>query len=156
MNSNSIIIVVRHGKYLQNGNLAEEGKAQIRQVAKKILTMMNGSKVVILSSVAPRTIESAEIISTCLRTSYQAHHALLSTNGQKEDLPTALRLIKTAQKKADIVVVVTHLEYSRSLIPYYAEQELGITGMNINALSPGEAWVFDLGKTPPSLERIRP
>lgn len=150
MSETSMIIVVRHGVYLQNGKLAKEGQIQIEQVTQKLLTLINDSKVAVLSLTDPQIIQSAGIIINHLKKKHQRTLLL------ERDIPSALKAIKTAQKKMGVVIIVTHLEHTREIIPVYAEKELGIKNMRKEVLSPGEAWVFDITQKPPRLELVRP
>jgi phosphohistidine phosphatase SixA len=106
------LIVVRHGDYGYNDRLSDFGKRQMQNIATQLKPHVDGKKVVVLSSVAERATDSADIITEQLGVpGYESHDVLWSENRHPENLPKAVELVQQ-HADTDVLILVTHLEYA--------------------------------------------
>lgn len=136
------LVLVRHGSYGGDDHLSSDGRRQIEVLAEKLKTFVNGDSVVILTSIADRARESAEILSSFFGVEYEQHEILWSGNGHLEDFDGTLNLIRSNSSKGDILILVTHYEYVEYFPSYFAEKELD-TKLRSRLIGKGEAWVVD-------------
>jgi phosphohistidine phosphatase SixA len=110
-------IFVRHGNYDSHGGLSERGRAQIEGACSRLSphVLALGPSVALLTSSAPRARESAEIVARHLRAfldvTPESHEELWSDSEHRCNLTTASELVRQRGETADLVIVVTHLEY---------------------------------------------
>jgi len=120
----SNLVIVRHGEYGRDMRLNAKGRDQMYNMAEilqGVLARKNTAH--ILSSTAPRALDSAKILSEIQNVPIEEHELLWSESGHPEDLDGAYGPIKSLQEKADLGIVVTHLEYAESLPPFLLEKE---------------------------------
>jgi phosphohistidine phosphatase SixA len=101
-----------------------------------------GNSISIVSSAAPRASQSAEVLSTVLGVPFETHDILWSDNRHSEDEEAAYNIIKSKETD-DIVVAVTHLEYSRDLPSYFAKRNNWGVRVAYEETEKGHAWVLD-------------
>lgn len=126
------LIIVRHGDYDDFGkkNLSYEGKKFIRRLAEEIIHFTKDKKVIILSSNAKRASESAEIIKTKLGVEkFENKEILLSGSGHPTNFPGVFELIDSYEEKTDVLILVTHLEYTNWLAYYFAQKKLNFINL---------------------------
>jgi len=143
------IIIVRHGEYeTREGiyRLSESGHEQMKQLGEEIASQLNGQSVALLSSTAPRALDSSEVLGELLGVIPQEHELLWSDNDHSMNTEKALGLV-SQHEEVDVLIVVTHLEYSESLPGKLAHQYFGSDG-GFPYASPGKggAWVISLEK----------
>ncbi|MFZ2205364.1 MAG: hypothetical protein WAV23_02125 [Minisyncoccia bacterium] len=114
------IIIIRHGEYTMGQCLTEKGKKQTNDLIPELVkSLMNEKKVLLLSSSAPHAEESAKMLSDALNIPCEVHPEFWSNISykHKQDNPKALALIKkrAKEKEANIVVLVTNLDYTIGL-----------------------------------------
>lgn len=136
------LVLVRHGSYGGDDHLSSDGRRQIEALAKKLKTFVNGASIVILTSIADRARESAEILSSFFGVEHEQHEILWSENSHPEDFNGTLELIRSNSNKGDILILVTHYEYVEYFPSYFAEKELG-AALHPRLIGKGEAWVVD-------------
>lgn len=108
------IIVVRHGSYGSEGNLTEEGREQVRKLARELATRLDGCSIVILSSPAQRAKETSEILASRLGVlSFEQHPCLRSEGDFLTDRQANETLELVAQKGGmhDVIILSTHFEF---------------------------------------------
>ncbi|MDA3840663.1 MAG: phosphoglycerate mutase family protein [Patescibacteria group bacterium] len=138
------LIIVRHGHYDDNLRLSNHGKTQMNELAKKVQANLNGASALILSSSAPRASDSATAMNEVLKVDLMEHEEFwddISHRGSKEK---SCETIEANNHEADAVIVVTHLELTRS-IPEYFLKKCGIDGCCYE-VGKGEAWEIDFSK----------
>ncbi len=140
------LIIIRHGDYSGN-NLTSNGQRQIENLATKLKKFINNDSVTIITSPVRRAYESAEILSSFFKTEPEPNHILWPSFGCLKDCEKALSLIRSNKEKRDVLIVVTHYEYMKSLPVYFAEKELDVdlkpVVFNYEILDTGEGWVID-------------
>lgn len=136
------LILVRHGEYGWNNQLTDYGRQQIASLSEQLKPHVNGASLLILSSVAPRASESAEILGSAFGVGTEEHDVLWSENQHREDLPAALELVRSKKDVAEVVMLVTHLEYVCDFPNYFGQHELGVS-FQYQEISKGTAWVID-------------
>ena len=137
------LILVRHGDYEKStGKLNPFGNLQIKGLSGSIKDLVGDKSVIIFSSTAPRTIDSAEIISTMLKTSYQRVSFLRSGGGYVEDFPATHKLVLENQEKADVIILVTHYEYVEDFPDFFSQREFS-SELRGNVIGKGSAWLID-------------
>ena len=145
------LVIVRHGDY--NGpRLSDRGRNQMKTLGEKLQTLINGSSVLLLTSIAGRAKESAEVLGSVLGVGFEEHEILWSENSHRENLPGALELVRSRKDEADVLILVTHYEYVDEFPAYFANQELGVQ-LRSNLIGKGEAWVLDCQQK--TLEHVR-
>lgn len=138
------LIVIRHGDYDFDLRLNEVGRAQVLGLARSILAHAEGS-ILILSSVALRALESAEIIQSVVGGQIEEHKVLWSERGHPEDFPSALKLVRERMESAGTIILVTHLEYAHDFPSYFLSEELNRSHGTI-IVEKGEGVVIDYEK----------
>lgn len=138
------LVICRHGEYGYGGRLDNEGKSQIRSLSGRLRQIFNpdNETALILSSTAPRAVDSATILAEAIKAPVEKYPDLWSDSNHDEDIDAVLRLIKAVQSRADMVVIVTHLEYTEDLPVYIGRRELG-KRLRRKALDKGEGIVLD-------------
>jgi phosphohistidine phosphatase SixA len=117
------LIVVRHGDYSCRKNgvtlLTEAGKASMELLAKKLIPHMQG-EVIVRSSPAVRALQSVAIISKESGFGYDICEGLWYADEHRypEDPDKVLKLILSLADTTDVIVLMTHRDYT-SLLPAY-------------------------------------
>lgn len=140
-----LLVVARHGQYDHALRLSTFGRQQIEALAEALKARINGQqKVVLLTSAAPRALDSAQVLAEELGIEPEEHQVLWSDNGHIHESDDAAVELISGHSDSDVVVVMTHLEYSSSLPGSYAKRAFGSSnGFAYHATSYGEAWVLD-------------
>lgn len=137
------LCLVRHGRYnITTGLLNEPGKEEMENLAKKLERFISGKSVVILSSKTPRARESADILSKYFQVEYEEHGVLCSGPDKPEDLPEAFKLVQANSERADVLVIVTHMEYALKFPGYFIRQTLNLPSA-VQEIEKGEAVIID-------------
>ena len=136
------LVIVRHGDYGPDRRISHSGRAQMLALAQHLKQLVNSGSVVILSSTAPRAADSAAILGEALRVEVELHDILWSDNSHPEDISGAFELVRSCSSRADVVVLVTHLEYTRDLSRHFAEKEWGVS-LPLSEIKKGQARVLD-------------
>lgn len=137
------LVLARHGDYGDDYCLNELGKKQMRLLAEELKKHTNCDKVVILSSTADRARQSAEVLSEVLGVEHQLHELLWSDCNHREDYKKALELIRAHKEGAEIIIIVTHLEYVEGFPNHFGQHELEGTRLSGYGIKKGQAWVID-------------
>jgi phosphohistidine phosphatase SixA len=142
------IIVVRHGDY-DDDELNEYGRLQIQTLGAAIKSSLTGCTVDMKSSTAKRAQQSSDILAEILGIGYELFGFLWSgadsPRANKFDLVAVSKLI--LESEADVVILVTHLEYSEVIPTFWARKHLGgVQGFPSRETAKGEAWVIDCEK----------
>jgi phosphohistidine phosphatase SixA len=136
------LIIARHGSYDSEG-LTPKGNEEIHQLAKALQRYTDDARVKMLSSTAPRAIESTEILACILEVAFSNHEALWSDHDHRVDLPTALKLIESeGSGDCDVLVLVSHFEYAELLPAYFGKEVLGVVFPK-KTINKGKALIID-------------
>jgi len=104
---------------------------------------INGNRVILLSSTANRACQGAEILSEVLGVEYQPHEVLWSDSMYPEDCTKVLELVRRHKNRADIIILVTHLEYGEGFPSHFGQHELDGTNLDGRGIEKGQAWLID-------------
>lgn len=138
------LFVVRHGTYGRDDRLNDLGQEEIQALGEKLEKFTEGETVLILSSTADRARQSAEILAKLLDVeSFEQHEVLWSEASHPQDFPGALSLIRKYKDTADIIILVTHLEYAEGFSGYFGREELGVRLGYCPNVKKGEAVIID-------------
>jgi phosphohistidine phosphatase SixA len=137
------LVIARHGSYGHDDCLDDFGKKQIRLLAEELKKLINGDKVVILSSTAERARQSAEILAEVLVVEHQLHELLWSDCDHPHSHQKALELVRSHKEGADIIILVTHLEYGEGFPSHFGQHELEGTSLNGFGIQKCQAWIID-------------
>lgn len=121
-----LLVVVRHGHYDDDYKLSQYGRERVRRLAEKLKSKINSNSILLLSSVAKRASQSADVISKVLGVPFEEHEILWAENRHPEDIPGLLQFIKARKNEAEVMILVTHLEYACSFPFHFAHSELGM------------------------------
>ena len=83
-----------------------------------------------------------DIISEALGENYEKCEILWSESKHPMNCPGLLALVKSRQGEAEVMILVTHLEYGRSFPDYFAVQYLN-TAFGKKPIEKGEALLID-------------
>lgn len=127
-----ILIIVRHPDTKAVGRelrISAEGAKQMGALVPALRRYLAG-KVRFLSSTAPRATDGASMLVELLgrQELVERHKELEITDPPRSTLADALRVVRAAidgDDGADVVVVVTHLDYAEDLPPAFAREVLG-------------------------------
>ncbi len=137
------LIIVRHGDYdKDSSHLNDKGSADIKQLAEQIRPLTDSHSVLVLSSPIDRAIESALILSNTLHVPAVYCDALRSECQGDMDLDGALSLIHEKSDMANIIVVVTHIEYTDNFPAHFFKHEFNTKAPYMH-LEKGEAAIID-------------
>lgn len=133
------LVIVRHGDY-HIVELNERGRAQIGSLGRKLQPLIKPGVVVIRSSPQMRTKESAQILGPIFGVTTEADELFLSGGNVVPRFAEATAYVQALA--ADIVIVVTHLEYLYGWPQYFGREVLSVD-FPCEKLSYGEAWLID-------------
>ncbi len=141
------IVVIRHGQYdVVSGNLTKQGEGQIENLARSLRQKLLG-KTFILTSPAPRTRQTANLLGELLHAEIQEQPILWSGGDAPPqtcfDPPAVLEFIVSLQQQVENVMVVTHWEYVETL-PRLLSKKFLERPTALRSLARGEAWMIDL------------
>jgi phosphohistidine phosphatase SixA len=139
------LILVRHGDCTADGELTMIGCLRISSLALKLKSILHViTDVIILSSTATRAMQSARVLAKGLPATIEGHEVLWSDDeeGLRVQLPEALTFVRSRMSH-DVVILVTHQEYTEDFPGYFGQQELNDTRFHCEALRRSEAWVID-------------
>lgn len=143
------LIVVRHGEYVQfSGRLSEVGRRQMEALAESIKVLLDGMSVRMISSTAQRALDSAEVLSTVLQVTFDGNDLLWSDNMHRMKMEETLEFIRSIADQADVVILVTHIEYAEYLIRSYikkisSERSITVEAPYNTPTGKGQAWILD-------------
>lgn len=137
------LIIVRHGDYdKDSGHLSDKGSADIKGVAVRIKALVRDSSALILSSPAFKAAESALILSDVLNVAIVMHDDLFSECQGDMNLDRALAFVRGKSDQADVLIVVTHIEYTDYLPAHFFKKEWDMKAPYMH-LEKGEGAVID-------------
>lgn len=113
------LILVRHGEYDKQKQLSLAGKQQIRDLCVRLQPHIAGHSVIILSSTAPRAIQSAHVMAEILSAPVEPYPILWVDNFHSSNMEGVAALVEYNGHRADVVILMTHLEYVESFPSYY-------------------------------------
>lgn len=137
------LVIARHGHYGQDDNLSNLGSEQMLRMSQKIANLKQDLSATILCSSAPRAEQSAKIISDNLGIPSATHPILWSDNKHRMSCEDVYKLVTVAAEKVDVVILVTHLEYSDNFPLHFASVEGWNKSVGFGETEKGEAWVLD-------------
>lgn len=144
------MIVVRHGHYDHRERLSEVGQGQIATLAERLAVHVDGgNSLTLLSSTAPRAMDSAEILAKKFGVSYERLDVLWTGNdamriGEEEDFKELMGIINGRHSKARVVIIVTHYEYVEDFPAFFGKTILNAR-LHGWVIDYGEAFVIDCG-----------
>ncbi len=141
------LVIARHGYYdFRTGDLNERGRKKIEKLTEELKKSVD-KRVVIISSTAPRAIQSAEVIREELGGELYQEELLYSDKKKDPDCPTVFQLIEGKEKEAEVevLILVTHYEYTEDLHLYFFKRKWNIT-LGGGILQRGEAWLISYDK----------
>lgn len=136
------LITARHGNYDSNLNLNQRGVNDITRLAEGLRPHLMGN-VKLLSSTAPRAIQSAEVLGKIIGVKPEGHEVLWSDGSHPTDLPGVLKLVRESAELCDTLILMTHLEHGEAFPWYFGREELGVN-IQSQEIQKGEAWVLDI------------
>ena len=146
------LIVVRHGDYAVGGILSEKGKIQINSIALQLTNLNLSKKAVILTSPAPRALESADIIKQKLGIKdyveipfFWSDTTAPTPTYYKDQDPSKVMTIVNEYEEREVVIVVSHLEVVNQFPKYFMQEMFGKIA-SCPKLEKGEALHIDVLK----------
>jgi phosphohistidine phosphatase SixA len=143
-----LVVAIRHAEYVgcePDDSLAPRGIDKVKSLAEQISPLVNGSKVMIFTSWAGRTVQTSEIIKeklgvpevTVCRSLYGDDYS----DGQ-EQMDDVLELV--GEKDPDVIVAVSHCDAPSGIIDAFARKYLGKKVLGRWESMKGSAIVLDL------------
>ncbi|MGE0792733.1 MAG: hypothetical protein AB7V77_00975 [Candidatus Woesearchaeota archaeon] len=146
------LFIGRHASYDSEGRISAEGKKELDFLSEQIKQVLNGGSAHIVTSTAPRALDSAEVLKKNLNATVVEEPYLWSGTDAPEDsfytdrnYDRVVDIINKHKDNADAVIVLSHLEVVDDVPRGYACRELGIYN-SIGSISKGEAYYFNLEK----------
>jgi len=137
------VLIVRHGDYGRGDKLVAAGRGQMDRLGAEIRRRFAGKSFALLSSPAPWAAESSKRIGAFLGIAQPLFYEILwSDEHRRTNLPEALEVID-AENGYEVVIVVTHSEYSWELPRFFGDTVLGVNNFQYEGLERGSAWVID-------------
>lgn len=148
------LFIVRHGDFdSQTRNLTDLGKKQISKIAMLIKNLLGTKSSVIVTSTAPRALESSEIISESTKTQDLVKVDFLWSHPddapqlsyyRDQDPSKVMYILKNVMHK-DVVILVSHFEVVNQFPKHFMQEMFGKTG-DCPSLAKGEALHIDVLK----------
>ena len=136
------LVLIRHGSYAdEDERINDDGRKQMTLLAER-LRELNGSSVLLLSSTAPRALDSAEVLSGLLEIPIEEHAILWSDIDHPMNFKKTLDLIRESGGRAQTLLVVTHLDYAKYFPGYFAQEEWAISIRSFDVWK-GQAVILD-------------
>ncbi len=102
-------ILIRHGFHDPGtGYLTKQGEEQMRQLAARLTPHVTNEKSLLFSSIAPRAIASAHVLSDELKVPFEATRNLGESDGSLRKIERLLTLFSEHQDDAEVIMAVTH------------------------------------------------
>lgn len=140
------LVVCRHGNYDEDKRLDASGRVQMGSLAHLLKPHLSGHSVRVLSSTAPRAVDSSVALLRELAIEglcdFETNPVLWSDEEHRKDLPAALELVRTKFEGIDVLILVTHFEYAEDFPSYFASRVLG-TGIRHRNVTKGGARIID-------------
>jgi phosphohistidine phosphatase SixA len=138
------IIIARHGDYISSGDqrLSDHGISQIEVLGNKLLPHIKG-ETLILTSDSLRACQSAKILAAIFNAPIVEYGILRADNRIRMNLQRAWLLINERGRDVDVLVLVTHFEYTESLPQLIEEKLFGTSTFPYAEVGKGGAWIID-------------
>jgi len=145
------LFVARHGNYGGDRRLNDYGRKQMEVLGKAIKEILNRGSVRVISSTAPRALDSSEVLIAQLALPefeqvpylWSGGDAPMDTYGWMPSGDRLVELVNERKNGADGLVMVTHLEVGEEFPSHYLKKELG-RDEYIRGISKGQAVHLDL------------
>lgn len=104
------LILVRHGSYVTDCdsdnflNLSDWGRHEIASLAERLEGRVDSGSLLILSSPAPRAVQSAEILAAAFGVQFETNEALSDDSSGAR----VCSFVRTRQAEADTIMLVSH------------------------------------------------
>jgi len=141
------LFIARHALHFETHHkgISPEGIKQMQSFARFVRSIIGeNNNIKILASNELRSSHSAQVIADILGISHQCikcDDILYSSDMAKPRPDEALDLIN--QVAVEVVIVVTHLEYTRDLPSHFGTHVLNTTTFPVCKLEKGEAWAIN-------------
>lgn len=146
------LFMVRHGIYGGDDRINDGGRWQMKRLSRDIKQVLCGGSVYLVSSTAPRALDSSEVLAAelALPPEFEQVPYLWSGDDSPSDsfyhnpnLDRLIEIVDERREKADGLVMVTHLEVVESFPTFFLEREFG-QNRHIERVAKGRAVHFDL------------
>ncbi len=124
------LFVARHGEYGDDdGRLNQDGFRQMETLGRYMKQILNGGSVYLVSSAAPRALDSSEVLAAQLGLTEFEKMSYLWSGKDAEDgwdykSEGLMQIVEERRERADGLVMVTHLEIVDSF-PTRVMEKLG-------------------------------
>lgn len=146
------LVIARYGSHTNN-RINLDGHLQIEALSAAIKKTIGAGSAHIISSTAPRALDSSIILTVYLGLPLEFEHVPYLWSG--DDAPNdsyyykpsndrIMQIIDERRGKADALIMVTHLEVGDSFPTFFARKELKQEGAHLYGLSNGQAVCFNL------------
>ncbi len=113
------LIIVRHGLYNDKLRLTPKGLEKLEILAAQIQLQILDKNIVLLTSPAPRAKDSAEVLARQLGVTCSEHGELWSDADHPQDNKALFALIQNYFEIAEVLILVTHLEYAQDFPRFF-------------------------------------
>jgi len=152
------LFLVRTGIYGPDGRLDNRGRLETGLLGKDIKDILNGSSAHIITSSAPRAVDSAQEIAECLNIDLESlekiQYLWFGTDSpeldsprdcrfRKPDLERIMKIVDMRKERAEGIIIVSHLEVTDAFPAYFLSNYLGVNSC-LRKLYTGQAVHFDL------------
>jgi broad specificity phosphatase PhoE len=126
--------IARHGAYYLNGHLNKIGEEQIEALGRAMKKILNGDSVYIISSTAPRALDSSKILARHLKPEAQIEeisclwYAADSRHYDPVrdlDLNEIYKIVGERKDRADALILMAHEELRDDFSGYFSKKEFG-------------------------------
>ncbi|KKP89508.1 MAG: primase protein [Candidatus Moranbacteria bacterium GW2011_GWC2_37_73] len=138
-------IIIRHGMYGFDDRLNERGRQQMEELSKKIDPLLKGGKSsLLISSTAPRALDSADVLEEKLFFKRREDLELFwSDNSHNWDITAAIEVILEKGIDYEVVIIVSHLEYCEYLPWRFMKKVFGLDSQSFS-MNKGDACMCNL------------
>ncbi len=138
------LIIVRRGDCLDD-RLSDLGCRQITMLCDNLKPHVNGGRVAVFASPAPRVLGSAAIVAQAFKAKLEEWPKLYSDEQTPADLRWLMEMVRAKQDEADVIIILTHFDYVGKFPGYFARETAGVE-VHSWAVEKGGAWVIDCEK----------
>lgn len=141
------LILMRHAPYGEDDRISPQGIEITLNIAPRIFREIHGDKILLLSSTAPRAMDTSKILVdhiAALKPDVvrEDHEELWSDNEHYPNNRVVEALVNSKKDNFDTIILVTHLEYAENFLQHYFGRELLFSALS--SPQKGEAVSVDI------------
>lgn len=147
------LFIARHGKYGGDDRISPYGVQEMKELGKAIKQISDGNSIYLLSSTAPRAMDSSRVLADelGLNSEFETMDYLWTGDnpGTKyycysdKSRNNLYQIVEERREKANSLIILAHFEIGKDFPSYFLQKEFNHM-INLWEINKGEAVHFDL------------